>query len=63
MKTINKKGQNVTEPWTIIMILVVVALITTAMFNFGADYAGDPDNKLNPESVIYIFDNSGFVSF
>ena len=56
----NKKGQNVTEPWTVIMILVFVALITTTFFNFGADYAGTPDNKLDNESIIYIIDKIGF---
>ncbi len=60
IKKMNKKAQNVTEPWTIIMILVFVATVTTAMFSFGADVASDPDNTLDEESVLYIFDRSGF---
>ncbi len=56
----NRKAQNITKPYTLILILVVIVLVSTLMFNFGADYATDPNNKLNNESLIYIFEKSGF---
>lgn len=56
-----KKAQNITQPYVLILIVVLVGLITTLMFNFGADYATDPDNKLDNRSLSYIYDKSGFT--
>lgn len=57
----NKKAQNVTQPYVLILIVVMTGLITTLMFNFGADYATDPNNKLDNRSISYIFNKSGFT--
>lgn len=57
----NKKAQNITEPYTLILIVVVIGMFTTALFSFGQDLASNPDNKLNNESIQYIFDKSGFT--
>lgn len=56
----NKKAQNITQPYTIILILVIIASISTLMFNFGAEYATNPNNQLDNESLLYIYEKSGF---
>lgn len=55
----NRKAQ-ITQPMVMVMVLVTVSLISLLMFDFGADYAEDPNNKLDQESVSYIFNKSGF---
>lgn len=62
MVSINKKGQSTTKPYTLVLIVVMTSLISVLMFDFGADYAEDPNNKLDNESLIYIFDKSGFIT-
>ena len=55
----NRKAQ-ITQPYVMVLVLVTASLFSILMFNFGADYAEDPNNKLDQESVQYIFDKSGF---
>lgn len=61
MKLNNKKGQNITQPYTLILIIVMVGLISTLVYNFGAELAGNPDNKLDEKSLDYIFTKGGFT--
>lgn len=56
----NKKAQNITEPYTLILILVMITLISVSFFEFGADYAGNPENNLDNASLLYIYNHSGF---
>jgi hypothetical protein len=56
----NKKAQNITNPWPLLLILTIIALISTAFFSFGQDLASDPSSAINDESRAYIYNNSGF---
>jgi len=57
----NNKGQAMTKPFTVILILVLVAIISISMNQFGRDIASNPDNKLQDDSVWRIYNQSGFV--
>ena len=56
----NRKGQAITEPFVLFMVIAIVAVISIGMFTFGQDVAADPNNTLDNESTQYIFDRSGF---
>lgn len=56
----NNKAQNITKPYTIILILVLVAMFSGLFLKFGQELASDPENKLNDESIQYIYNRSGF---
>lgn len=56
----NKKAQNITKPFTIIIIMSVVSLFSVIFFMFGSDLAGNPNSDINDESRAYIFSNTGF---
>jgi hypothetical protein len=56
----NKKAQNITNPWPLLLVLTIIALISTAFFSFGQDLASDPSSAINDESRAYIYNNSGF---
>jgi len=57
----SKKGQNITKPYALILVMVVVSILTVSMMTLGRDVASDPNNKLNNESINYIYTNSGYV--
>ena len=57
----NNKGQAMTKPFTVIFILVVIAILSISMNNFGRDVAVNPNNNLDNDSLNRIYDQSGFV--
>lgn len=57
----NKKAQNITKPYVIILMIVVVALITVSFNEFGRDIASTPGNTLDNDSLNNIFSTAGFV--
>lgn len=57
---LNKKAQNITNPYVVILILVVMSLFITLFFSFGGDIRSDPNNVLTDESVLYIDNYYGF---
>lgn len=56
----NKKGQNITKPYTIILIIVVIAMISGSLAKFGADMISSQYGNLDNESIYYIGTNAGF---
>lgn len=58
---INKKAQNITKPYTILLVIIIIAIFSIMTFRFGADVASTPGNKLNNESQLYIYERSGFT--
>ena len=57
----NKKAQNITKPYTIIFIIVVVSILSVSMMDFGRDIASNPENKLDAESIDTIYTSSGYT--
>ena len=57
----NKKAQNITKPYTIVLIMSVISVLSVIFFMFGSDLAGSPTSEINDESRAYIFSNTGFV--
>lgn len=57
---LNKKAQNITNPYTIVLVLSLIAIFSGVFFIFGQDLAASPDSEINDESRAYIFENSGF---
>lgn len=56
----NRKGNNATEPITIIIILIIFATLTFGLFKFGAQLSTNPNSELNNESILYIAEQQGF---
>lgn len=56
-----KKGQNITNPFVIVIVLLIVSAISTTLWSFGKDLAENPNNNLNEESLGAIYNKSGFV--
>lgn len=56
----HKKAQNITQPYTVIIIIVVMAIFSGLFFNLGVQLATTPDNKLSEGSLSYIYNQSGF---
>lgn len=59
----SKKAQNITNIYTIIVVIVIVASFGFVTLKFGQDLASDPDTKLNDESLVYVFERSGFTTY
>lgn len=58
---LNKKAQNITKPYTIVFILVVISIFSIGMITFGRDVASNPNNSLDDESLLYVYEKTGFV--
>lgn len=56
----NKKGQNITQPYVLVLLVVIVAVFSLSFFEFGKDVASDPNNQLDDSSLRYIYDRAGF---
>lgn len=56
----NKKGNTITDPMIVLIILVVVGTLSFGFFQFSTDLALNSNNKLSDESIIYIAENNGF---
>ena len=57
----NKKAQNMTKPYTVILVLVIISILSISMNEFGADIAASPNNNLDEQSLDVIYNRSGFV--
>lgn len=58
---LNKKAQNITSPYVLVFIVVIITLFSTTFINFGADLISNPNNALEEDSVVYIYDRTGFT--
>ena len=58
---LNNKGQSITQPYMLVMILFVVALFSFAYIDFGQDLASNPDSYINDESRLKIYERSSFT--
>lgn len=52
---------SMTKPFTVIFILVAVAIISVSMNQFGRDIASDPNNQLGDDSLWRIYNQTGFI--
>lgn len=57
---INKKAQNVTRPYVVLLIMVVLSMFSFAFLSWGNDLAGDSENNINEKSRAYLYDRAGF---
>ena len=57
---LNTKAQSIANPYTITLILVVIAIFSTAGLYFGQDLAADSSSSLNDESRYWVFNQSEF---
>jgi hypothetical protein len=60
MARMNKKGNAITNPMVILLILVVIGIFTFGFFKFSSELSLNDNNNLNDESIIYIAENNGF---
>lgn len=58
----NKKGQNITKPYTIIFVIVVLSILSVSLMDFGRDIASNPNNKLDAKSIDTIYSSSGYTA-
>lgn len=56
----NKKAQQIANPYTLITILILISMFTLLFVTFGRDIAGNPNNNINYDSRVYIYSHSGF---
>ena len=56
----NKKGNAITEPFTLLVVLVLIGLLTAMFFLFGTQLSTNSNSNLDEESVLYIAENNGF---
>jgi hypothetical protein len=60
MAIMNKRGTSLTNPMTLLIVVVVFGLLTFAFFNFARQLSTNDNNNLNDESIIYIATHNGF---
>lgn len=56
----NKKGNAITEPYTFLIVIVLLGLLTTIFFVFATQLSTNENSNLDDESVLYIAENNGF---
>jgi len=57
---ISKKAQNITNPYTIIFLVIVISLFSVSFLNFGRDLASDPSNSLGEQSIDFIYNTTAY---
>lgn len=57
---LNRKAQNITNGYVLVLIIVIITLFSTVFINFGGDLLTNPNNILEEDSINYIYDRSGF---
>lgn len=56
----NIKGQNMGSTYTILLVLIILALFSNYFIEWGGDVVTNPDLNINQRSLIYVASIDGF---